>query len=182
MGAAFPFTRKMFPIGLVNWTETMKMLKYYGNRKDILPHWPLCTYLLHGLQAVIQRWILVALWTKIHVSVFLHHFQMTVPWGCWCMLPEGIDGGRPSSIPDKREPAGKGMLVAFIPCLLTAGGILEYENTWSYCFFFGTNSSNVAKYIAHSSAKCLLLWNKSKLHWTSTARRLFFFLNRWSAA
>ena len=52
------------------------------------------------------------------------------------MLPEGIDGGRPSSIPDKREPAGKGMLVAFIPCLLTAGGILEYENTWSYCFFF----------------------------------------------
>jgi hypothetical protein len=41
MGAAFPFTRKMFPKGFVNWTETMKMFKFYGNRKNILSHWTL---------------------------------------------------------------------------------------------------------------------------------------------
>jgi len=50
------------------------------------------------------------------------------------MFPGGIDDGRLSSVPDKREPAGNGMLVAFIPCLLTADGILENESARSYLF------------------------------------------------
>ena len=42
-------------------------------------------------------------------------------------------------------------------------------------FYFGKSASNVAKYIPQSFAKYWLLWTTSKLHWTSTARRFFFF-------